>query len=110
MIIGCTCLEFGTTSLSSLVSRTIAIIFEKVQLTISNMSTTLKHNTSSLARSGTSGNHLVVVGRKNFDGFVKIFGVNEKMHDSIHNLFVSLVMSECIALILILTALVNNSF
>ena len=54
------------------------------------------------------GEYLVMAGHKNDDRFVRVFGVEEKMCDSIHVLFVSLVVSEHIALIFILNALVNN--
>ena len=51
-----------------------------------------------------------MVGRKNNNLFVRFLGINEKTHESIHDLLVSLVASECVISILILSALPNDSF
>ena len=104
--IGCTCLAFRIKS--SLDSRTITIIFIKDQSIIIAMSIALEHDISSLTKSDTVYEHLVMAGHENDDRLVSFFGTDEKMHDSIHDLFVSLVASGCVALILILSTLVND--
>ena len=72
---------------------------------VSAESTVLEHGVSSLVRSDTSGECLVMAGYKN-DRFSRFVGVDENIDDSTHDLFVLLVVSECIALISILNTLV----
>ena len=54
------------------------------------------------------GKFLDMIGCENDDRFVRFFGIDGKMLDSIPDLFVLLGGSKCIALIFILNALVNN--
>ena len=63
------------------------------------MPNALEHVMSSLESSFAVGKCLGMVGHKSDDRFNMLFGVNEKMNDSIYDLFSSLVVSKCISLI-----------